>query len=145
MIDGVQIKDLVSHRDERGFFRELIRKTDGFFSPGFGQLSHSLVQQGIVKAWHGHVKQYQWTYVISGVLSVIIYDARKDSRTYQEKIQMLLGDGHKTQIYVLPPGVVHGYQCLSGPAHVLYITSDIYNQEEEIRLTLSDLAFDIIS
>lgn len=134
MIDGVQIKNLVSHGDERGYFRELIRKNDDFFDPGFGQLSHSLVKPGVVKAWHGHVRQYQWTYVITGVLSVVIYDAREDSRTYEEKIQMVLGDGHDAQIYVIPPGVVHGYRCLSGPAHVLYVTSDVYDPEEEIRI-----------
>jgi len=142
MIEGVQIKDLVRHQDERGFFQELIRKTDDFFTPGFGQLSHSLVYPGIVKAWHGHTKQYQWTYVISGVLSIVLYDTRQESRTFKEKMQMLLGDGHKEQIYVLPPGVVHGYRCLNGPAHVLYVTSDVFDPEEEIRLPLSELEFD---
>jgi len=138
MIEGVQIKDLVSHEDERGFFRELIRNTDGFFTPGFGQLSHSLVRPGIVKAWHGHVRQYQWTYVISGVLSVVIYDAREDSRTYKEKIHLVLGDGQKALVYGIPPGVVHGYRCMSGPAHVLYVTSGVYDPEEEIQIPHDD-------
>jgi len=31
MIDGVMVKDLVRHPDERGFFEEMIRKTDEFF------------------------------------------------------------------------------------------------------------------
>ena len=142
MIEGVQIKNLVSHPDERGFFRELIRKTDDFFTPGFGQLSHSLVHPGVIKAWHGHAKQYQWTYVITGVLFVVLYDMRQESRTYKEKMQMVLGDGLNAQIYVLPPSVVHGYRCQSGPAHVLYVTSDVYDPEEEIRLPLSELEFD---
>jgi dTDP-4-dehydrorhamnose 3,5-epimerase len=30
MIDGVVIKELVTHTDERGFFREIIRATDDF-------------------------------------------------------------------------------------------------------------------
>jgi len=142
MIEGLQIKALVSHEDERGYFRELIRKTDAFFTPGFGQLSHSLVYPGVIKAWHGHTKQYQWTYVITGVLSIVLYDTRQDSRTYQEKIHLLLGDGFPAQIYILPPGVVHGYQCLSGPAQVLYVTSGVFDPEEEIRLPLSELEFD---
>jgi len=138
MIDGVLIKNLTSHEDQRGYFRELIRKTDGFFSPGFGQLSHSMVYPGVVKAWHGHVRQYQWTYVIAGILSVVIYDTRKDSRTYQKKIQLLLGDGQQAQVYVIPPGVVHGYQCMKGPAHVLYVTSGVYDPEEEVRIPPDD-------
>jgi dTDP-4-dehydrorhamnose 3,5-epimerase-like enzyme len=31
LIDGVEIKELVTHPDERGFFREMIRVTDSFF------------------------------------------------------------------------------------------------------------------
>ena len=34
MIEGVEIKELVTHADERGFFREMIRVTDGFFGEG---------------------------------------------------------------------------------------------------------------
>lgn len=138
MIDGVQIKKLVSHDDERGFFRELIRNTDNFFTAGFGQLSHSLVHKGVIKAWHGHVRQYQWTYVVSGRLSVVIYDARENSRTYQEKIYLDLGEGPEAQIYVIPPGVVHGYRCLTEPAHVIYVTSGTYDPEDEVRIPLDD-------
>ena len=39
MIAGVEIKELVTRPDERGFFREVIRKTDPFFAEGFGQWS----------------------------------------------------------------------------------------------------------
>jgi len=38
-IEGVVLKHLVTHTDERGFFRELIRETDEFFDR-FGQWSH---------------------------------------------------------------------------------------------------------
>lgn len=141
MIKGVEVKDLTSHRDERGFFREIIRKTDSFFAPGFGQLSHSLVNEGVIKAWHGHAEQFQWTYVLTGVLAVIIHDQRPDSPTYQEKYYLHLGDGRPEQIYSLPPGVVHGYKCLKGPAHVLYITSGVYDPGEEIRQEYNEREF----
>jgi len=141
MIDGVSIKKLITHADERGFFRELIRTTDAFFNPGFGQLSHSLVNPQVVKAWHGHTKQYQWTYVISGVLAVTIHDIRQDSLTYRQKLHLVLGDGQDAQVYVIPPGVVHGYQCITGPAQVLYVTSGTFDIEEEIRIPIEKLSF----
>ena len=50
MIEGVVLKDLVTHVDERGFFREIIRKGDDFFKEGFGQWSHSRMNQGVAKA-----------------------------------------------------------------------------------------------
>ena len=60
-IEGVVVKKLKTHADERGFFREIIRETDDFSSAGFGQFSHSLVYSGVVKAWHAHKIQSQWT------------------------------------------------------------------------------------
>ena len=53
VIDGVVVKELVTHADERGFFREVIRESDGFFDH-FGQWSHSLMYPGSTKAWHIH-------------------------------------------------------------------------------------------
>ena len=66
MIDGVVAKELTTHSDERGYFRELIRVTDDFFGEGFGQWSHSVVLEGVAKAWHIHKQQVDWNYVASG-------------------------------------------------------------------------------
>ena len=54
MIEGVVFKELVTHADERSFFREIIRVTDKFSAEGFGQWSHSLMYAGVVKARHIH-------------------------------------------------------------------------------------------
>ena len=138
MIDGVEFKSLMTHTDERGFFRELIRRTDGLFREGFGQLSHSLVHAGVVKAWHAHKVQAQWTYVVCGVLKVALHDCRKDSPTYRGTQEFLVGDNHPPIVYRLPPGVAHGYRCLSGPTHVIYVTSGVYDPSDEIRLPHDD-------
>src|SRR6476661_1485728 len=91
-IEGVEIKDLVTHPDERGFFREIIRSTDPFFEEGFGQLSHSLMYTGAAKAWHIHKVQVDWWYVPIGVLKVALHDTRPGSRTHREIMQFLMGD-----------------------------------------------------
>ncbi|MEE9369912.1 MAG: hypothetical protein V3W45_00445 [Sedimentisphaerales bacterium] len=65
MIEGVVIKELVTHTDQRGFFREIIRQTDDFFSEGFGQWSHSLMLDGVIKAWHYRKIQTDWCYACS--------------------------------------------------------------------------------
>ena len=140
MIEGVVVKSLVTHADDRGFFREVVRSSDAFFAAGFGQLSHSLVHPGIVKAWHGHGRQSQWTYVAAGVLMVALHDRRSDSETYRTTQELRLGDHHAACVYLLPPGVVHGYRCLAGPAHVIYVTSGVYDPTEEIRLPHDDPA-----
>ncbi|MFH1654805.1 MAG: dTDP-4-dehydrorhamnose 3,5-epimerase family protein [Pseudomonadota bacterium] len=139
MISGVEFKELVTHADDRGFFREIIRVTDGFFKDGFGQLSHSLVYPAVVKAWHAHKKQTQWNYVVNGLLKVVLCDNRPDSQTYREKMEFLVGDNQNTRVYSFPPGVLHGYQCIGGPANVIYVTSGTYDLQEEIRISCDKL------
>jgi dTDP-4-dehydrorhamnose 3,5-epimerase len=138
MIEGVAFKHLSTHADDRGFFRELIRQTDAIFAEGFGQLSHSLVHHGIVKAWHAHTRQTQWTYVVCGTLKVVLHDTRPESPTFHETIEFLVGDNQAETLYMFPPRVVHGYICVSGPAHVLYVTSGTYDLSEEVRMPYDD-------
>jgi dTDP-4-dehydrorhamnose 3,5-epimerase len=137
-IDGVVIKELVTHPDERGYFRELIRKTDPFFSEGFGQLSHSLMHHGTAKAWHIHKTQIDWWYVPIGVLKVALYDARPDSPTKGMLQELFMGEEHGYSILKIPAGVAHGCKAISGTAHLLYVTSNVYDTTEEGRIPFDD-------
>ncbi len=138
MIDGVFIKKLVTHTDERGFFREIIRVTDDFFGEGFGQWSVSQIHTGVIKAWHIHKKQVDWWYVHSGVVKVALYDTRRDSPTHKELMELLMGDNQPVQVLRIPLGVAHGCKCISGPANLFYITSNIYDPDDEFRITFDD-------
>jgi dTDP-4-dehydrorhamnose 3,5-epimerase len=138
VIAGVAMRELTTHRDERGFFREIIRVTDDCFTEGFGQLSHSLMHQGVSKAWHVHAKQTDWWYVVSGVIKVALHDARSASRTYRETMDLLMGDEYPGVVLRIPPGVAHGCKCLSGPAHLLYVTSQVYDPADEGRIPHDD-------
>jgi len=138
MIAGVFFKDLVTHTDECGFFRELIRSTDEFFTPGFGQLSHSLVYPGVIKAWHVHKVQSQWNYVVMGLIRVVLHDMRTQSPTFRQTMELLAGDNQPAQVYSFPPGVAHGYKCLHGPMNIIYVTSGLYDLEDEVRIPYDD-------
>jgi dTDP-4-dehydrorhamnose 3,5-epimerase len=138
MIDGIVIKKLVTHNDDRGFFREIIRSTDDFFETGFGQWSHSLMFEGVIKAWHYHKIQTDYWYVCSGVLRVGLCDVREDSPTYKQTMDFLMGDFQPAQVVKIPPGVAHGCKTVQGPASLLYVTSHIYNPQDEHRIAYND-------
>jgi len=139
MINGVIVKDLVRHPDERGFFEEMIRVTDPFFSEGFGQVSHSSMFTGVVKAWHIHKTQVDWWYVVCGTIKVVLYDKREQSKTYKELNEFIIGsDEGKNKIVKVPPGVAHGLKVLEGPADLVYVTSGTYSKDEEGRIPYDD-------
>jgi dTDP-4-dehydrorhamnose 3,5-epimerase len=137
-IDGVVVKKLVTYPDERGFFRELIRKSDDFFGEGFAQLSHSLMHPGVSKAWHIHKTQVDWWYVPVGVLKVALYDTREGSPTKGVLQELFMGGDHGYSILKIPPGVAHGCKAIGGTSHLIYVTSNIYDTEEEGRIPYND-------
>jgi len=138
MIDGVIIKELVRHPDERGFFEEVIRASDPFFGEGFGQLSHSSMHEGVVKAWHVHKTQIDWWYVPNGTVKVALYDTRENSSTYKELQEFIVGEEGQKIIIKIPAGVAHGCKVLKGPADLVYVTSSEYAKEEEGRIVYDD-------
>ncbi len=138
MIHGVKIKELVTHADERGFFREVIRSTDAFFKEGFAQWSHTKTHAGAAKAWHLHQKQTDWWYVAVGAVKVALYDTRADSPTHGKLEEYFLGEQYGAKVLKVPPGVAHGYKVLEGPAHLFYITSHAYDPQDEGRIPHDD-------
>jgi dTDP-4-dehydrorhamnose 3,5-epimerase len=137
-INGVMIKEMDRHKDERGFFEELVRANDPFFAEGFGQLSHSYMYSGVIKAWHIHKTQIDWWYVARGDLKVALYDNRENSQTFKILNELFLGEHGQNIMLKIPAGVAHGCKVVSENAELFYITSKIYNPEEEGRLPHDD-------
>ena len=138
MIKGIKIIELTTHEDNRGFFREIFRFSEQLDGVPVGQLSHSLVKEGVVKAWHGHIEQSQWNYVVSGQIKVVLYDNREDSVTYKETMEFIIGKVVKPCAYFFSPGIMHGYKCTQGPMKIIYLTSGVYDLEDEVRIDVND-------
>ena len=138
MIEGVVLKELVTHTDERGFFREIFRFSEDFGDVTVGQISHSYVNEGVIKAWHGHVYQSQWNYVVTGEIKAALHDNRTESATYGKTMEFLIGEYEAPKAYYFPPGILHGYKCLKGPMQIIYVTSGVYDLSDEIRAPAND-------
>lgn len=146
-IVGVELKLLTTYPDDRGFFREIIRSSDPFFQQGFAQWSHSKMALNTVKAWHFHHKQYDWWYVPIGLVRAVLIDNRSESPTFGNKQEFILGDkaiepGAQEVAVKIPPGVLHGCKVMTDSAHLFYITSQIYDPEDEGRIPYNDPAID---
>lgn len=142
MIEGVQLKALTTHPDERGYFREIIRVTDDIFTEGFGQWSMSYMVQDVIKAWHVHQIQTDFWMITQGIVKAVLYDTRLDSPTYEKINEFLMGDHQIPIILKIPPGVAHGCKVLQGPAMLMYITSEVYNPDDEGRIPFDALGYD---
>ncbi len=129
-IEGVKLKVLTTHSDERGFFREILRVTDNMFDEGFGQWSHAKRNVGTGE-WHIHKVQTDWWYIPIGVVEIALYDNRPGSITYQQRA-IYVSDSE--YVYCIPSGVAHAFEIVAGPIHLFYITSHTYDPADEGRI-----------
>lgn len=118
MIEGVRLRQLARHVDERGSLTELLRADWPEFS-GFAQATLSVNRPGVIRGWHWHERQTDLFVIVSGMAKVPLYDAREGSPTRGELNEFLLGDENFASLLV-PPGVYHGYKTIGTvPALIL--------------------------
>ncbi|MFK9119288.1 dTDP-4-dehydrorhamnose 3,5-epimerase family protein [Peribacillus frigoritolerans] len=127
MIEGVKVKKLVKHCDDRGFFAELVRDDEPELLSRFGQASCSMSYPGVIKAFHYHEKQDDLWFFPSGNAQVVLYDLREGSSTKGETDVYYMGEENPIML-LIPKGVAHGYRVLGQkPATILYFTTESYN------------------
>ena len=108
---------------------EVLRCDDSIFEK-FGQVYLTTAYPGVVKAWHYHKKQTDNFTCIKGMMKVALYDARKDSPTYQEINEFFIGEKNFVLIKV-PPGVYHGFKAIGvEPAYFLSVPTLPYNYKD---------------
>ena len=138
-IEGVIVKKLVRHPDDRGFFQEILRDDDELLR-NFGQASLSMSYPGVIKPFHYHERQDDLWFFPVGSAQVVLYDQRTNSPTHG--ITQVLYPGEMNPLLiVIPVGVVHGYRVLGQtPLTIVYFTTESYRPEDpdEKRLAWND-------
>jgi dTDP-4-dehydrorhamnose 3,5-epimerase len=144
-IHDVVIKKLVTHCDDRGYLREILRDDDQLMQR-FGQTTITKTYPGVIKAFHWHQKQDDLWYVADGMARIVLYDRRPDSPTYGQTQVIYAGEDNPLLV-LIPAGIAHGYQVLGNkPVLLLYHTTQSYNpsapDEERIPFDDPTIGFD---
>lgn len=144
MIQGVSVRKLFRHDDERGSLTEVLRSDWQEFR-GFGQALVTVNRAGVIRAWHWHRRQTDLIVVVLGTAVVPLYDARPDSPTRGRLDEYVAGEENLLAI-VVPPGVYHGYVTLSAtPAVILNFPDRLYDashpDEERVPFDSPDVPY----
>ena len=127
MIEGVKVKHLNLHSDERGKLMELLRSDDDLFEE-FGQVYMTTCVPGFVKAWHLHKAQVDNFACVKGGIRLGLFDRRINSQTKGNVQEFILGLDNPVLVRI-PAGVYHGFECASDDeAIVINIPSLPYNR-----------------
>jgi dTDP-4-dehydrorhamnose 3,5-epimerase len=134
MIDGVKVRRLKRHLDERGYVMEILRDDDPEFIK-FGQIYITTCNPGIVKAWHMHEKQFDTFCVIKGTVKIGLYDDRPESPTCGQTGTVIMSELEPVLLQI-PPRVWHGQMSLGGEtSYLINLPTEHYNREtpDELR------------
>lgn len=111
MIEGVIIKDLKKFNDERGWLSEIYRQDELDYTPVMSYIS--LTKSGVVRGPHEHVNQSDcFVFTGPGDFELHLWDRRENSPTRKEYLKVKAGES-SPKLVIVPPGVVHGYKCVS--------------------------------
>ena len=111
MIQGVKVKELQLHSDERGQLMEILRCDEPIFTR-FGQVYMTTCKPGYAKAWHYHKKQADNFVCLKGKIRLVLYDSRNGSKTRGE-VQEFVMSPEDPFLVKIPPKVYHGFECIS--------------------------------
>jgi len=129
LIEGVVTQQLRLIADERGWLMEVFRSDWETFRK-FGQSYVTAAYPQVVKAWHMHKKQTDNMACIKGMVKLVLYDGRKNSKTEGEINEFIVGEKNPTLVKV-PPKVWHGFKTISEEtALVMNVPTNLYNYEK---------------
>lgn len=112
-IEGVIVKPIRKFTDERGWLAEVFRhdEIEPEFHPVMAYVS--VTNPGVLRGPHEHVDQADYfAWVGPGEFKVTLWDNRKTSSTYGNRMEHFMGANNPGTILV-PKGVVHCYRCIS--------------------------------
>jgi len=117
----IETKKLNVFANDQGYLFETIRSDDKIYSGKFGQVLISVLYPGVIKGWHLHKKQTEYTTCIKGNIKYIAVKEKSDGT--KEIKTFVIGEKNPVTIKTVP-GVWHGYMPLSNQEAIVMHLAD---------------------
>ena len=126
------------YKDERGYFKELLR--ENFIKKKFPFQIMSFSKKNVLRGLHIQKKNSQGKFVsvIKGKIFDVIIDLRKKSKTFGRKYSIILSEKNSKSLYI-PEGFAHGFCALDKENYVVYSCSKYRDKKNEIGLMYNDI------
>ena len=126
-----------SFKDNRGYFKELIR--ENVINKKFPFLVMSFSKKNVIRGLHIQTinSQGKFISVLKGKIFDVVIDLRKNSKTFGKVYKCVLSEKNNTSIYV-PPGFAHGFQALENENYIVYSCTKYRNKKSETTIKFDD-------
>lgn len=109
LIEGVIVRDAVTHEDERGELTEIYDPAWGVMEAPLVYVYQTIVRPGRVKGWVYHKLQQDRLFVSTGWLKIVLYDMRVDSSTHG-LVNEIFASERKRRLVTIPALVLHAVE-----------------------------------
>ena len=126
-----------SFKDNRGYFKELIR--ENVINKKFPFLVMSFSKKNVIRGLHLQSKKSQGKFVsvLKGKIFDVAVDLRKNSKTFGKYYCCILSEKNSKSIFI-PPGFAHGFQALAKENYVTYSCTKYRHSKSEIAIKFND-------
>ena len=142
MIKKTKFKDLilinnVSFKDNRGYFKELLKEK--YLNRKFPFLVMSFSKKNVIRGLHLQTKNSQGKFisVIKGKIFDVVVDLRKKSKTFGKSFSVILSEKNSKSIFI-PPGFAHGFCTLSNENYIVYSCTKYRDAKHETGIRFDD-------
>tara|TARA_B100000780_G_scaffold192763_1_gene135817 strand:+ start:449 stop:973 length:525 start_codon:yes stop_codon:yes gene_type:complete len=147
MIIKTKFKDLViiqnkSFKDDRGYFKELLREKE--INKKFPFMVMSYSKKNVLRGLHIQSNHSQGKYVsvLKGKIFDVAVDLRKNSKTFGKSFSLILSEKNSKSIY-LPAGFAHGFCTLEKENYIIYNCTKYRNSKSEKGILYNDKELNI--
>jgi dTDP-4-dehydrorhamnose 3,5-epimerase len=117
-MEGITLHPLKRFSVPKGDVFHALKSTDEGYS-GFGEVYLSHIKEGEVKGWKRHNRMTLNLVVVYGTIKFIVYDDRKDSKTYGQFREYTLSPETNYQRLTISPGLWFAFLGLDKDVSIL--------------------------
>jgi len=109
LLDGVQIRQAITHLDERGSLCEIYNPDWDFTEEPLVYVYQTTIRPRQTKGWVLHLEQDDRLFFSIGDVKVVLFDGRRDSPTFERLNVHCFGESNRALLRI-PRGVYHAIQ-----------------------------------
>lgn len=133
-MSDIIIKELKKNSDNRGWLAEIFRMDETNINPAMCYVS--ITKPGVARGPHEHKNQSDFfVFLGPGKFRLYLWENRKGKENFRELKTYEVGADNPVSV-IVPPGVVHGYKCISEePGLAINLPDKLYcgeNKKDEV-------------
>ena len=140
LIDGVTVREVANVPKQNGHLTEVYRRDWKLDDVDVDQVFQVVLNAGAISAWHAHEKTTDRLFVSTGMVRIVLFDARDDSPT-RGAINEFRAGAVRPALIVVPPRVWHGLQNIAAESSIVLNLVDAayaYEDPDHWRVPLDD-------